>query len=168
MICENVPECINKYFNDFFILMGKIHEKIDIADESIRVLAFENLIIFIEKKKKILKNDDSKLKIIIEQNFKYALEMEEELNNDWLYPNSESFLEEEIIEEDKIRTALTFVNRIIEVYDEDAMQIISQFILNLIKTEKGWKFKYLGLMTISQIAEFIDDLTLFEPIFKVF
>lgn len=148
--------------------MGKIHEKTDISDESIRVLAFEILITMIEKKHELLKNDDAKVKLLIEANFKYGLEIEGDITNEWLSPKAESYLDEEIIEEDKIRTSMSFLERIISVIgDEKILPFISECILTLLNNNSHWKYKYLALMTISQIAEHIKDLAQIEPVLNV-
>ncbi len=159
---------MRKLFGDLFILMGKIHEKKDFDDESIRVLGFEILISIIEKKKELISKDLPKIKMLIEQNFKYALEIDLEISNEWLYPKGESYLEEEIIEEEKIRNSMSFLERIITFSSKkEILPFISECILTLLKNDSEWKFKYLALMTISQIAEHIEDLSHIEPILDV-
>ena len=148
--------------------MGKIHEKTDFDDESIRILGFEILISIVEKKKELLSKDLAKVKVLIEQNFKYALEIDQEITSEWLYPKGESYLEEEIIEEEKVRTSMSFLERIIHIATPtEILPFISECVLTLLKNNGGWKFKYLALMTISQIAEHIQDLTQVEPILDV-
>jgi hypothetical protein len=167
-LCETEPNAVRKYFADIFVLMGKIHEKKDIEDDGIRVLAFEILITMIEKKKDLLKGDIEKAKVLIQANFKYALEIEGDITNEWLAPKGESYMEEEIIEEDKLRTSMTFLERIITVMgDDNILPFISECIMTLLGNTQHWKYRYLALMTISQIAEHVKDLSHIEPIFKV-
>jgi len=148
--------------------MGKIHEKTDFCDESIRVLGFEILVSIVEKKKDLLSKDLPKTKILIEQNFKYALEIEQEITNEWLFPKAESYLEEEIIEEEKVRTSMSFLERLINIAEsKNILPFISECILTLLKNNGGWKYKYIALMAISQISENIEDLTQVEPILDV-
>ena len=163
-----MPNLVRKLFGDIFILMGKIHEKKDFDDESIRELAFEILVSIVEKKKGILSKDLQKIKILVEQNFKYALEIEEEISNEWLFPKGDSYGEEEIFEEEKVRTSMSFLERIIKIATPtEILPFISECVLTLLKNNEGWKYKYVALMTISQIAENIEDLTQVEPILNV-
>ena len=63
---------------------------------------------------------------------------------------------------------MSFLERIIHIATPtEILPFISECVLTLLKNNGGWKFKYLALMTISQIAEHIQDLTQVEPILDV-
>ena len=168
-LSDALPNVVKKLFEDIFILMGKIYDKKDFADESIRVLSFEILISIVEKRKELLSKDIPKIKILIEQNFKYALEIEESITKEWMFPKGDSFMEEEIIEEEKIKTSLSFLERLIKIATPtEILPFISECILTLLKNTVEWKFRYVALMTLAQIAEHIADLSVTEPVINVY
>jgi len=153
-------------FPDIFKLMGKIHDKAAF-DESCRLKAIEILVLIFEMDITLLK-DLSKVKILIKQIFKYALEIEQEITNEWLFPKTESYSEEEVIEEEKVRNSMSFLDRIVIVSESDIiLPIISESIITLLINKGGWKYKYLALLAIAQISKNIDNLNHVEPILDV-
>jgi len=148
--------------------MGKIHEKTDFNDESIRELGFEVIVTIVENKRKLLTKDLPKTKILIEQNFKYALEIDEEITDEWLFPKAESCLDDEIIEEKKVRNSIAFLGRIIDIVNQKTiMPFISECILALLKNNTSWKYNYVALMSLSLVFECIEDFENVEPILDV-
>ena len=95
--------------------MGKIIEKKDFADETVRELGFEVIMTLVEKKSTLLSKDSEKLKLFIEIIYKFALEMEDDITDDWVNPKTESYINEVLISEEKLQTAISFVDRLTEI-----------------------------------------------------
>ena len=139
-----VPEILKKNFENIYILMGKIIEEKDF-DEKIREIGFDIIISIIEKYPKIL--DDKKLSILVQSLFKYAMELEQIIDNDWLYPNITSFISDEFIPEHKLDEACSLLSRLFKKCSEEKMlQLTSENIMELINhsSEKDWKYKYIA------------------------
>jgi len=155
-----------KHFSDIFILMGKLIEKKDVISDNIRELAFEIILSLIEKYPKLI-DDSGKLKILIELIFKYALEIEDEIPNEWLNPKSDSLIEEEVIPEEKLNTSLIILERLLECgnNDDQVLALIADIIMMFIKNEQSWKYKYIGFITVSHIVESINDMKSISHIF---
>ena len=161
------PKILRKNFDDIFILMGKIIEEKDF-EENIREIGLEILVSLIEKMKKII-NDD-KLKIFIQCLFKYAMELDQIIDDEWLHPNSVSFISDEFIPEHKLDEACSLLSRLFEVFGSEKMiQITSQNIIELINhsSEKEWKYKYIAYITTAEILGFIKDLASIEKLIKL-
>ena len=161
------PKILRKNFNDIYILMGKIIEEKDF-EENIREIGFEILVALIEKMHKII--DDEKLKVFIQSLFKYAIELDQVIDDEWLRPNSISFISDEFIPEHKLDEACSLLSRLFEVFgSEKILQITSQNIIELINhsSEKDWKYKYIAYITVAEILGFIKELSTIEKLINL-
>ena len=87
--------------------MTKIMDKRDFADESLRELGYEIIISLAERIPKLLEKDQPRIKDFLEKLFKYSLEMDNEISNEWCSPKTESYFEEEFIPEESVSTTLS-------------------------------------------------------------
>ena len=154
------PNIVRKSFDDLFILMGKIIEKKDYADETIRELAFEIIMSMIEKKESLISKNTEKLKLFIEVIYKFALEMEDDVTEEWLSPKTESYFDEEFVPEEKVETALSLIDRLMNAIGSKTMlAYLSDIVLQLLGNGGAdWRYKYIGFMTIAGMVEYVDDI----------
>lgn len=140
--------------------MGRITEKKDFSDESLRELGFEVILTMIEKNPKLMIDDGERLKVLVEAIYKYALEMETDIDDAWLSPKTESYIDEEFIPEEKVASALSLIDRLCACLGNDSMlRLLSDIVLQLLNKTDDWRFKYIGYMTISQMVENVTDIT---------
>ena len=166
-LATRVPEILKKNFENIYILMGKIIEEKDF-DEKIREICFDIIISIIEKYPKIL--DDKKLSILVQSLFKYAMELEQIIDNDWLYPNITSFISDEFIPEHKLDEACSLLSRLFKKCSEDKMlQLTSENIMELINhsSEKDWKYKYIAYISVAEIITFIKEINTIEKLISL-
>ena len=166
-LATRVPEILRKNFENIYILMGKIIEEKDF-DEKIREIGFDIIISILEKYPKII--DDGKLSILVQSLFKYAMELEQTIDNDWLYPNVTSFISDEFIPEHKLDEACSLLSRLFKVCSEDKMlQLTSQNIMELINhsSEKDWKYKYIAYISVAEIMFFIKEINTIEKLISL-
>ena len=160
--CE--PRILRKYFNDLFILMGKISENIDL-DENLREMCLEIVTTLIEAMPKLIsdsKDGSQKLENFVTRLFKYAMELDQNIDEDWLNPSKISYISDEFIPEKKLDLATSLLTRLFEVVDEDKLlQLTSDNIIQLINhsNEKDWKYKYIAYITVAEIAPNIKKLS---------
>ena len=81
-LAQTQPIMLKKNFSDIYTLMGKIIERKDLDEDSIRSVAFEVLLSIIEKYSKVISEDNQKLTLLINSIFKYGMEFDEEINDD--------------------------------------------------------------------------------------
>lgn len=148
--------------------MSKIMDKKDFADANLRELGYEVVISIVERIPKLFEKDDIKLKDYLSRLFKYSLEMDNEIDQEWCTPKTESYFEEEFIPEENVSMTLSIMVRMIECLGKKMfLPFISEIVMNLIQNDKDWRFKYVAFMTIAQIVEFIDDMNNIENLMPV-
>lgn len=154
------PNILRKSFNDLFILLGKVSENKDLSEQSLRELAFEIIVTLIESSPTLISDDKQKLETLIKMLFKYALEMETELTEEWTTPKTLSFLEEDVVPEPQLQLALGMVERICDRVDpENILKILVSIVQDLLGNQSNdWKFKYTAFMIITSMCEEITDI----------
>ena len=161
------PKILRKNFNDIFILMGKIFEEKSF-EENIREISFEILVAIIEKIPKIISDDC--LKLLVQSLFKYSMEIDQTIDEEWLHPDSVTFISDEFIPEHKLDESCSLLNRLFEVLDQEKMiRLASENIMELIKhsSEKDWKYKYIAYITVAEIMGFINELSSIEQLINL-
>lgn len=159
LICAE-PNIIRKWFADLFILMGKVTEDKSI-EESLRELAFENIVSLVESHPKLFSNDLAKMEVFIQMLFKFALEMEDEVTEEWKTPKTLSFIEEDIVPESQLQLALAMVERLCSKMDpENILKILVKIVQELLSNNSSsWKYKYTAFMILTTMCEEITDIS---------
>ena len=168
-LSEYEPKILRKSFSDIFILMGKIIEDKEI-DDNLREIAYELLINLIENMPKLMKNDEEKLSNLIQSLFKYAMEIDEEIDDEWLTPKATTFINDEFIPEQKLDEATSLLIRLFDALDEKVvLKIVSNNIAELIQhsSEKDWKYKYIAYITIAEVISYVKELNHIENIIEM-
>ena len=134
------PAMLKKSFRDITILMSKIIENNILMskiienknledDKNLREVAFEVIVSIIESHHEVISKDEETLKGLINSIFKYAMEMEDDIDDKWLTPTSSSLSSENFIPEAKLDEALSLIDRIIiGCKNKNVLKIISGFI----------------------------------------
>lgn len=165
-ICCSEPVLFKKSFGDLFTLMMKIAAKKDYTDEHIREMGFEVIVNLVERRTNLFVKDDSKTKAFIDQVYQYALEMDKEITDEWATPVTTSYVEEEFIFEENVSACFSFVDRLIEhLGDKYMLPLLREIIMNLLGAEKDFRYRYIGLLSISQMISYVDDMSIIENIF---
>lgn len=168
MCTDSAAFLFKNHFSDLFILMGKISEKKDFDDDNIRELGFEVITNLVENKPIFLSDNKDKLSIFVESIFKYALEMEDEITEDWTTPSQSSYFDEEFIYEKEVASATSFIERLIDsIGEETLLPIISRFVSELIEKTNDWRYKYVGIMIYKTLITHVDDMVTVDNLFPV-
>lgn len=150
--------------------MTKIISKTDYLDEKIRELAFEVIINTVERSPKLLSKDAEKLNHFFEILYKYALELDTEIPEEWLSPSLNNYNEDETTTEEKLKTVFVLIYRLNDTLTskiilEQIQKIIEKLIAS---SDSDFRFKYVALLSILEIAKLNDnDISLFENIFPI-
>lgn len=168
MCTESTVFLFKPFFSDLFILMGKISEKKDYDDDNIRELAYEVVVNLIEYKPNLFSNDQERLKVFVEALFKYALEMDKEIEEEWATPSQLSYFDMETIYEKEVNCAITFVERLIDTLSPSVMlPILSDYVTKLVANEQDFRYKYLGIMIFKVIITHVDDMAMVSNFFNM-
>ena len=165
------PAMLKKNFQDIMILMGKIIENPKLEeDQNLREVAFEVIVSIIEQHPKVITENEEKLGLLIKSIFKYAMEMEEDIDENWLTPTSTSLSSESFIPEQKLDEALSLIDRIILGCKKNdiILPLISQLIMELLNhKDDSWKYKYIAYVSVGKIASHVNEIKEIEPMIKV-
>lgn len=163
------PNILRKWFSDLFILLGKVTEQKDLEDQNLRELSFEIIVSMVESFPKLFDGDASRLEIFIQMLFKYALEMDTEITEEWTTPKTLSFLEEDVVPEPQLQLCLGMIERICEkINTEPVLKMLVKIVQDLLVNDSSnWKYKYTAFMTITAMCDEIDDITQIKNILPI-
>lgn len=168
-IIHSNPRILVKHFSDLYILMIKVIEKKDYLDEKIRDIGFEVIIKLIERVPNLFKKDQEKLAHFVETIYKYALEFDKEITDEWCNPKSDDYIDEEIIEDEKLSAAFSFLSRLVQTIPDESLFELQKIITKLLEVEGDFRYKYIALFSISELTNHVDDISSIESILpKVF
>ena len=158
-----------RHFKDIMILMGKIIENKSLDDDALRGVAFEVIVTIVQNHPKVISDDRQKLELLINSIYRYAMEMDETIDDDWSNPKCLSLTEEEFIPEEKLDEALSLIERIIlGCKGSVVLPIISKIIMELLNhKEESWKYKYIAYISVGKIASFVEQLKDIEQIIPI-
>jgi hypothetical protein len=163
------PAMLKKHFQDIMVLMGKIIEKKDLDDDSIRGVAYEVIVSIIQSHPKVISEDKEKLKLLINSIYRYAMEIDETIDEEWLTPKSLSLSDEEFIPEEKLDEAISLIERIIlSCKNKVVLPIISQIVMELLShKDDSWKYKYIAYISVAKIANYVEEIKDIDQIIPV-
>lgn len=157
--CE--PKILRKSFGDIFILMGKVIQSNDIDDELHKV-SFEILIRLITGMPKVIEKDEEKLNLLIQSIFKYAMQIDNNIDEDWMTPALEKYISDEFIPEEKLDEAANLLTRLFDALPDQTdllLKLTSNNILELLRhSEQDWKYKYIAYIVIAEIVSYVDNI----------
>ena len=163
------PAMLKKNFQDIMILMGKIIESKNLDDDAVREVAYEVIVSIIQAHNKVISEDKEKLKLLINSIYRYAMEIDETIDDEWLTPKSSSIAEEEFIPEEKLDEAISLIERIIlSCKSKTVLPIISQIVMELLShKDDSWKYKYIAYISVGKIANYVEEIKDIEQIIPV-
>lgn len=146
----------------------KIIEKNDYTNTSIRTQPLEFLVTLVERIPSLAKKDQQVLKALLDVVFKIMIDIDTDIDESWMRPKEGFSFEEDEDEDDAVNFGKSCVDRLISSVGEDiAVPLISQLIQNTIANETDWRFKHAGLMALSQIGEYVEEVATIQPMVPV-
>ena len=116
------------------------------------------------------KDGNEKLQNFVTRLFKYAMELDQTIDDDWLNPSKITYISDEFIPEKKLDTATSLLTRLFEIVDDkQLLSLTSDNIIQLINhsNDTDWKYKYIAYITIAEIAANIKSLSSIEKLIKM-
>lgn len=159
----------NFFRNDFKALYEQFKPVIaykDFANNSIRHQPMEFVVTMIERKPSLAKKDEALIKDVLEQIFQLMIDIDDEVEQDWMSPKEGFAGEEE--EEDNVKFGQQAVDRLVAgVGDEFMLPLIGTLVQNTISNEADWRYKNAGIMAFSQVGEYVDDVEKIRPMMPI-
>eukprot|EP00347_Sterkiella_histriomuscorum_P012526 403368238 len=159
-LAEIEPKFFSQNFKDLFNLFSPIVFKNDYTNPIIRHQPIEFFVSLQERSPKTLKNDQTTLKNILDMIFKLMIDIDEEIDSKWLKPKEGFRLEEDEEDEDSVAFGKVCVDRLVSSVGEEIMlPLLSQLVQNTLANDEDWRYKNAGLMALSQIGEYIQNVS---------
>lgn len=160
-IAEIEPKFFQSKFKQIFDTTVHIVSKDDFANKQIRQQPIEFYVTVIERIPSIVKKNTELLKNLIEIIFKLMIDIEPDIEEEWMKPK-EGFKDDlnDLEEgEDNVNFGKGCIDKIISaVGDEICLPLLSQIVNNTLSNDSDWRFKNAGLMAFSQVGEYIDNI----------
>jgi hypothetical protein len=158
-IAEIEPKFFQPHFKEIFQSTMDIVSKQDFANGQIRQQPIEFYVTVIERIPAIVKKDQDLLKMIIEIVFRLMIDIDSEIEEDWLKPKEGFKDNEDDGEEDNVNFGKGCIDKIISaVGDEICLPLLSVIVNNTLSNDQDWRYKNAAIMAFSQVGEYIDDI----------
>jgi hypothetical protein len=119
-LAEVEPGFFKNYFGELFSGLKPIVERNDFCNPTIRHQPLEFLVTLIERIPSVIKKDNNvMLQELLDMTFKLMIDIDEEIDQDWLNPKPGHSVEEE--EEDNVKFGQTCIDRLISCIGEELM-----------------------------------------------
>lgn len=126
----------------------------------------EFVVTMIERKPSLAKKDVELTKDVLELIFQLMIDIDEDIDSDWLKPKEGFAGEDE--EEDNVGFGKQAVDRLVAGVGETTMlPLIGILVQNTIANESDWRYKHAGIMAFSQVGEYVDDIEKIRPMIPI-
>ncbi len=96
------------------------------------------------------------------------IDIDEDIDEDWMKPKEGFRVDEEEEEEDSVAFGKTCVDRLVSsIGDEIMLPLLSTLVQATLANNQDWRYKNAGLMALSQVGEYLDDIQKIAPMVPV-
>ena len=156
-LAEIEPNFFRANFTDLYQAFKPIISHKDFANNSIRHQPMEFVVTIIERKPSLAKRDDALIRDILEVIFQLMIDIDEDIDADWIRPKEGFSGEDE--DEDNVAFGKQAVDRLVAgVGDEKMLPLIGVLVQNTIANDTDWRYKHAGIMAFSQVGEYVDEV----------
>ena len=159
-IAEIEPKFFQSKFKEIFQNTVDIVSKSDFANPNVRQQPVEFYVTVIERVPSIVKKDEELLRQMIETIFKLMVDIEPEIEDEWLKPK-EGFNDagQGDEAEDNVNFGKSCIDKIISaVGEQKCLPILSSLVEQMISNKDDWRYKNAALMAFSLVGEYIEDV----------
>lgn len=161
-LAEIEPNFFRNDFKTIYAAFKPIIAYKDFANNAIRHQPMEFAVTMIERKPSLAKKDEQLTRDVLENIFNLMIDIEEDIDNDWLCPKEGFAGEDE--DDDNVNFGKTAVDRLVAgVGDQIMLPLIATLVQNTISNDSDWRYKHAGIMAFSQIGEYVDEVEKIRP-----
>lgn len=161
-LAEIEPNFFRADFKSLYEAFKPIVAYKDFANNAIRHQPLEFVVTMIERKPSLAKKDGALVQDVLELIFQLMIDIDEDIDNDWLCPKEGFAGEDE--EEDNVSFGKQAVDRLVAGVGETTMlPLIGILVQNTIANDTDWRYKHAGIMAFSQVGEYVDDIEKIRP-----
>lgn len=158
-MAEVEPRFFKRFYKDLFPALSPIALKGDFTNATLRHQPIEFFTTVAERIPATLRKDTDTLKALLDLVFKVMIDIDEDIEESWLAPKEGFRVEEEEESEDSVHFGKSIIDKLVSCVGEGiTLPLLSQLVLNTVNNEDDWRFKHAGLMALSQVGEYIEDV----------
>lgn len=164
-VVEGEPLIFKKYWKEMFAMCKAIVQK-DVSS-GLKEGALECLGMLCEANTKVISKNPEAIKEIFLTVFSYMITSTEEVDDEWISPPEGFANKDEVNSQDfPINFCIELIDRLISGLDQEtALPILSALLVEMVKTA-DWKYKFVALMALSQVGEYIEEMDELDPIME--
>ena len=167
-MAEIEPKFFRKHFKDLFLAFAPITAKNDYTNNTIRHQPVEFFVTVVERVPNVVKKDEETLRALLDLIFKLMIDIDEDIEESWMRPKEGFRVDEDEEEEDSVSFGKTCVDRLVSsIGDEVMLPLLSTLVQNTLANTTDWRYKNAGLMALSQVGEYLDDINKIAPMIPV-
>lgn len=167
-MAEIEPKFFRRHFKELFIHFSQIVAKDDYTNPLIRHQPVEFFVTVVERVPTVVKKDQDTLKALLDLIFKLMIDIDSDIEESWMRPKEGFKADEEEEEEDSVHFGKTCVDRLVSSIGEEIMlPLLSTLVQTTLANNDDWRFKNAGLMALSQVGEYLDDIQKITPMVPV-
>lgn len=156
-LAEIEPIFFKPYFADVYSALKPIIAYADFANPNLRQQPLEFVITLVERKPSFVQKNNDLLKDILESVFKLMIEIDSEIDQEWMRPK-EGFTQDGDEEEDHVSFGKNCVDRLVSsIGDGIMLPLIGTLVMNTISNDTDWRYKNAGIMAFSQVGEYVEE-----------
>ena len=158
-IAEIEPKFFQSKFKEIFQNTADIVGKADFTNPQIRQQPIEFYVTVVERVPSIVKKDDELLKNMIELIFKLMVDIDADIEDEWLRPK-EGFNDSGQADEgeDNVNFGKSSIDKIISAVGESKCLPLLSGLVEQMMSHEDWRYKNAALMAFSQVGEYIEDI----------
>ena len=165
-LAEIEPNFFRADFETLYTAFKPVVAYKDFANNAIRHQPMEFAVTMLERKPTLAKKNEALTKDVLEQIFQLMIDIDEDIDSDWITPKEGFAGEEE--EEDNVNFGKQAIDRLIAgVGDVFMLPLIGQLVTNTIANEQDWRYKHAGIMAFSQVGEYVDEVSKIQAMVPV-
>ena len=167
-LAEIEPKFFRKNFKELFVAFQGIVAKDDYTNPTIRHQPIEFFVTVVERIPNVVKKDQETLKALLDLIFKLMIDIDQDIDESWMKPKEGFKADEEEEDEDAVHFGKTCVDRLVSSIGEEIMlPLLSTLVQNTLANNDDWRYKNAGLMALSQVGEYLDDIQKIAPMIPV-
>jgi hypothetical protein len=167
-IAEVEPKFFKRFYKDVFTALSPIALKSDFTNATIRHQPVEFFTTIAERIPSVLRKDEETLKNLLDLIFKIMIDIDEDIEESWMVPKEGFKVDEEDEGEDSVHFGKGTIDKLVSCVGESiTLPLLSQLVMNTVSNEADWRYKHAGLMALSQVGEYIDDVSTIQPMVPI-
>lgn len=156
-VIEKAPNFFRRDFPSFCETLIRVSLKKDYANEKLRQMPLEIVVIFVENIPALCKKHVAQVENLCLSLFDLAVSIDSEVESDWLKPKEGTSADEDLNPDDNVNFAASSFDKLLNCSDFNNLVAVIQKLMLLSMGSEDWRYRNAGLMMIAQVGEYCES-----------